>query len=73
MPNPTPSAQAPTSETPAERFRRLVASFAATLDPDFPSVVIVGGAGGIDDASDIYGNDTNKPAFVAADDAAFRG
>lgn len=72
MLNPTPSA-APAIETPADKFRRLVAGIAERLDPDFPAAVIPPAAGGIDDDSAFYGSDDGRPAFVAADDAAWRG
>lgn len=72
MPNPTPSA-APATETPAEKFRRIVAGIAATLDDAFPAAVIAPAGGGIDDDSAFYGADEMRPDFVARDDAAWRG
>lgn len=72
MPNLVPSVPA-AIETPAERFRRLVAGIAERLDQDFPAAVIPPAAGGIDDDSAFYGSDDGRPAFVAADDAAWRG
>lgn len=77
MPNPTPSAQAPTNaepETPAQKWWRKVLELAAPLDDDFPSLTVPPStAGSIDDDSAIYGADSQRPDFVARDDAAWKG
>ena len=73
MPTNTPSDPAPTRpETAQEKFKRLVDGIAAKLDDDFPSGVVADRSSTIDDDSGFYGTDSTLPAFVAADDAAFK-
>ena len=54
-----------------DRVRAFVDRLAATLDPNYPAVVIASGAAGIDEPSERYIAHDPRPEMVRADDAGW--
>lgn len=71
-PNPSPSAKGPTNGPAGEtEEERKIRELAATLDTEFPSVIVPGADVGIDEPAQEYGVGREKPDFVKADDAGW--
>ena len=68
MPTPILSAARLTTETQA-----LIARLVKMLDPDYPSVIVPNGVGGIDEDVARYENSRPLPSIIAEDNRGWGG